>query len=465
MVRRHFVVLAFLPTLLALGLFEHPALGAAPQRTRAFILMDRNLEASPDATRMVDAIRAEVVGLYEIASFKDYGELAGIPGACSPERVAKRRKALLAGIREGAALFYDSTAVMAATRTLDSATNDFFAAPCLLAGDREALRETCEGAVLLVRLNLFQKKRKEASALARRIALVFGREMVDTVDVPPDVATFLADVRREVESSTALVQINVAPDATVKGARLYRDGFQVPGASTWLVRVPEGVHEWTLVTGSGLILNRRMDNRGKDGSLVFDPYLVGKVAAGPSGTLALVPGPDGAERAGRVAQRIADLTGATVLVARGPRAAEPSGWITVRVVDKDGAAGSELIRLRPGPDGGDMEVLVDSKGPLAVRSAWPWPWVTAGVSAGFLAAGAYLNWAANQDADAINRGRNKVASYNKNRTWAIVNYALAAAGAGTAVILYFVRPKHRSRFIIGASPVEDGAALSLTGRF
>jgi len=445
-------------------LFLPGAVDASPGVPQALILMDRAVADSAEADRLAKVIRIRTAGLYAPAMASDFEAISGVGVSCSPELISDDRLRLLAGIREGADLFYDTTAVHAATRTLDTALNDYFERPCLLAGDLAGLGRVCEGAVLLVRLLLVQDRTVEAGAVARRMGRVFPLEMVESVDAPPDAARFLHEAVLEARSVEAEVLVVGERPDRARRVQLYRDGFPVPGVSPWRIRVSRGPHEWMLRVESGPTLTRRLETSGTDGAIRFDPSLAGSVVTGPAGTLTMAPGWSGDDATGQAAERIADLTDMVVLMVRGSWASDGADGIRVTEVDSSGAAGKDLIRLKPGEEG-TMEVLVASEGPLARSVPWPWPWVTGGLSAGFLAAGAYLNWAANKDASAVNRGENRVSSYKKNRTWAIVNYTMAAVGGGTALVLYFLQPGKKSQYVLGAAPVDGGAAMSFSTSF
>jgi len=439
---------------------------SSPDRPEAVILLSESTADSQDVGLVADIVRSRVGEVYRVVDSSKVLGMIGLDESCAVDEAAVKRREIMNGIMEGLDLFYESTALHAATRALSATLDEYFDHTCVAVGDTDIRHAICAGAVVQVRLLLMQEMMEAAAVLARRMSLCFPARMVQSVDAPPDVRRFLDGVREGVESVGTSVEVVVSKGMGEVDDTLFVNGSPVPGTSPWVVELAAGTHEFTLVTSSGEVLTQRRTVSDEAATIRFDPGLAGAVKAGPSGTLVIRGGPEGTPPGVPVARLIADVTGVVVLLVLGKGEQGDGSWVVVREITASGSADAGMFRFRPGRgQDGSMEVVVDPSGTLSRKRAWPWPWVSAGLSVGFLAAGAYLNWAANDDADAVNRGENRVQSYKRNRTWAIVNYALAAAGVGTSLMLYFLQPGFKTHFTVGAAPIDDGVVVGLSGKF
>ncbi len=436
-----------LASAVVLLLVTTPATAQVPE---AILLMDGEA-AQSGSGRVAEVVRAQMMRIYRVVSGPEAVALARREPACEGQDLLGT---LLQKVRDGSDLFFERTDLEGASRVLDGAVALFFERPCLARGEEAALRAMCAGATLLVRLHLLRGQTREAEGLARLVARVFPARMVEETQEPPEVLALVAGARahgREIE-------VTVSPAERVAGAMLLVNGTPANGEAPWRVRLPlGGSHELTVLTASGASYAWRGLPEGP--GLRLDLDLADRVMPGPENSLRLAEGVNGTA----TARRLAEVAGRTVLFAR----AGDDGWVRVERFAPGQAATRELMRLRvlPEPRSG-VEVVVEPGGPLLSRPAWPWPYVAAGAAAGLLGAGIYLNVAANRDADAVNRGSaNRVGDYRTHRNWAIACYALSGASGAAAVLLLFLKPQPRDRFVVLGTPVEGGGLVSLRGGF
>ncbi len=439
------------------GLCSVVALGVSPaaaQAPEAVLLLDGEV-ARGGAERVVEVVKAQMMRIHRVVPGTDAVDLARREPQCGSEGGPDR---VVAQTRAGSDLFFGQTDLDGATRALEEAMAAFFESPCIARGDEAVLREVCAGAVLLVRLYLLRGQTRQARDLARRVAVVFPPGMVEGTHEPPEVLELVSSLRTEGQEAS----VTVGPKGRAEGTRLLVNGIPVGGGSPWQVRMAPGVpHELAVLTASGSAYVWR-GLVGAQG-VHLDLDVADQVLSGPMETLRLAEGVDPAEEGLSVARRIAEVSRRTVLLVRAGR----DGAVRVEEVPGGRGPARELMRLRPlsGQDSG-IEVVVEPGGPLLSRPAWPWPYIAAGAALGLLGAGVYLNVAANRDADAVNQGLdNRAHDYWVHRNAAIACYALAGASGAAAVVLSFLRPEPRNRFIVLGSPMEGGGFVSLGGAF
>lgn len=447
MIRGPGAVRGFTACAVASWLATTPATAQVPD---AILLMDGEA-ARGGSGRLAEVVRAQMLRIHRVVPGLDAVALARREPTCEGRDLLET---LLDQARAGSDLFFERTDLEGASRVLEDAVAPFFERPCLARGEEAALRAVCAGAALLVRLYLLRGRSKEAEGLARLLARVFPATMVEETQEPPEVLALIAGARAQARE----VEVAVTPADRAAGAMLLVNGVSAGGQAPWRVRLPPGgSHELAVLTQSGSAYVWHGVPDGPD--LRLDLDLADRVAPGPDNALRLVEGVDGTA----VARRLVEVSGRTVLVAR----AGDDGWVRVERFAPGQAAIHELLRLRARPEpGSGVEVVVEPGGPLLSRPAWPWPYVAAGAAAGLLGAGIYLNVTANRDADAVNRGSaNRVGDYRTHRNWALACYALAGASGAAAVLLFFLKPEPRDRFVVLGAPVEGGGLVSLGGGF
>ncbi len=427
---------------------------AEAQVLEAVLLMDA--EAAQSASgRVAEVVRAQMMRIHRVVPGPDTLHLARRQPACEGE---SGLKPLLERLRTGSDLFFERTDLEGAARALGDALAPFFEHPCVARGDETVLRQVCAGAALLVRLHLLRGRTREAQDIARRVAHLFPAAMVAATNEPPEVQALVFAAREEGRE----VEVAVTPADRAAGARLLVNGVLGRGDAPWRVRLAPGArHELAVLTASGAAYAWQGVAAGQRIRLDLD--LADWVVPGPRDSLRLAEGVDPGADGTATARRLAEVTGRTVLFAR----AGPGGWVRVEEVTFGRGATRELLRLKAGPEpGSGIEVVVEPGGPLLSRPAWPWPYVAAGAAAGLLGAGIYLNVAANRDADAVNRGSaNRAGDYRTHRNWAIACYALAGASGAAAVLLAFLKPEPRDRFVVFGAPAGSGGLVSLGGAF
>lgn len=430
------------------------ATSAAAQVPEAVLLMDAEAARSASG-RVAEVVRAQMMRIHRVVPGPDAMDLARREPACEGENGLKP---LIDRVRAGSDLFFERTDLDGAAQALGEAVAPFFEHPCAARGDEAALGEVCAGAALLVRLHLLRGRTREAEDIARRVANLFPAGMVEETHEPPEVLALISAARDEGRE----VEVAVTPADRAAGARLLVNGVLGHGDAPWRVRLsPGGRHELAVLTASGAAYVWEGVAAGRGIRLDLD--LADRVVPGPKDSLRLAEGVDPGVDGTATARRLAEVTGRTVLFAR----AGTDGWVRVEEATAGRDATRELLRLKAGPEpGSGIEVVVEPGGPLLSRPAWPWPYVAAGVAAGLLGAGVYLNVAANRDADAVNRGSgNRVGDYRTHRNWAIACYALAGASGAAAVLLAFLKPEPRDRFVVFGAPAAGGGFVSLGSRF
>ena len=421
------------------GARAEPASGAA----EAIVLLDREPADAAAAGRVVRAIRQQVARAYRAVPAPDVAEIARPDPACSAGEMASSAATILVDMREGQRQFYEETSIDAARTALARGFDRSAAHPCVMGRLKVEKAEVCSGAVLLVRVHLMDGKPEAASAVARRMSVMFPKALVDAVDVPPEVGRFLAGVREDVDQGSGSLRVRAVPEAAASGAVLVVDGAPAEGSQPWSVKVASGQHEVTVLLGDGSAVTRRVAAGPDVVPVEIDLVLAGAVVPGPEGSLALAPARKPGD-APAVARRLAEVTGRTILVVR-----DEAGASLLGSVQPSGPVRDRVAAFRPiASPAGAFEVAVAADGPLAVRPSWPWPWAAAGASGAFLTVAAVMNWQANRETDKVNQGTNRVSTRGIYRGLAIGGYTVSAAAAAAAVVLYFTRPAPQTRFVV-----------------
>lgn len=421
-------------------------------RPRALVLLDREPADARIAGAQIRLARTRLESAWRVEDAGSLGGLAWPDPACDPGARDERAGRVLQGLRGGTTRFYDETDVEGARGMLQPAVDTFLEAPCIFAADPRGRVEAAAGAVLLLRLHLLAGRPEAAADLGRRLLRTFGADELAAVDVPPEVTEFL--VRVGEDASAALVPLEVVVTGASPGAVVLIDGRLVPSGTT-TTRVARGIHGVTILAG-GSARTRRVRVEGPD-RVVLDLALSSAVRPGPEGTLvAAAP----AELAGGLAGRLSVLTGCTVVRLSGAGGVGP---VEASVVADPADRALPGVVLRLEAAGADGAVVALASGPLVRRKASPWPWVTGAATAGLLAAGIVLNLQANQAADSVNAGTNRLDEWRSRRAGSIACYALAAAaGAGTVVLAILGRPTPE-RVVL--APLPGGAVAGFQGTF
>jgi len=153
-----------------------------------------------------------------------------------------------------------------------------------------------------------------------------------------------------------------------------------------------------------------------------------------------------------VATRVAEVTGRTVLLVQ-----ETGVGVSVSAVSRNRLVRRDMMRVVLTDKGHDVTVARDA--PFVRRPNWPWPYVSGGLGASLLVAGAVLNIKANDDAEAISAGENRVVRHRALKDAAIACYAVGGGGLAAAVTLFFLRPGPETRFLV--IPSADGLRAAL----
>ena len=416
-------------------------------RENAVLLVERGSLDSGVMSSVLRTVTSEVSRTWTIAAAEGIEELPMNDGDCS---VGGARETLpkVVGVLKGAInKFYVETDIEGATAQLETGVAPFLEHPCLLGRLSQERPDVLSAWVLLVRLYLSDGKPEKAAALARRLAMSFARSEVSAVDVPPEVARFLEGIRADVESVQGLLTVSALPREAVSG--LVLDGRTLPGGGPWEVMVPAGLHDLTVFQESGAAVTRRVTVGDKPLAVEFDLVLAGGIEPGPEGGLYLAgTGRDSVE----VASRVAEVTGRTVLLVQ-----ETGVGVSVSAVSRNRLVRRDMMRVVLTDKGHDVTVARDA--PFVRRPNWPWPYVSGGVGASLLVAGAVLNIKANDDAEAISAGENRVVRHRALKDAAIACYAVGGGGLAAAVTLFFLRPGPKTRFLV--IPSADGLRAAL----
>lgn len=415
----------FLTTLLVL--LPSVSLASPPETV---LLLDSQEGAI--STRAMEVVKAHLMRIYRVVDATEAIPILEREPGCDTDGKATE---LTAKLQRGVELFFEKTDIEGATSILSKATTDFFAAPCILRGDRASFREVCRISVMLVRLYLLLGRQDEASHLGFHVRAFCPAEIIQQSEEPPEVTSFVLE--KEVGHLEAEVRLREPETMSV----LLVNGLpQVIGNGAMTVRLPQGVvSEIALIDTSGKAFVWR--GVGKRRTYEFHVGLAGKVRAGPSGSLQLIGG-----SAEEVARELTLAYGYTVLLVK----SQDDGLVRVVLVESGQGSERILMELRPlNEKNGGFEVSVEPGGPLLARPAWPWPYVALGASAALLGAGIYLNVLTNNDAKAVNDGReNRVADYQTHRRWSIACYSVAGVTAAAGIVLFLLKPEAKEKFIV-----------------
>lgn len=364
-------------------------------------------------------------------------------------------QAMVSLLDDGMRLYFEDTDLPGASATFLRAFEALERVPCALA-ERPADRDRMGVAgLLLIRMAMHAGQSERAEALARRFCARLGADEAARADVPPDVQTFVAGVRRTMEADVVPLRLFVRNRAGGGSLRLLVDGIRVgdgsvEGEAAW--GVMPGWHTITVQSEGGQAWTRRVEvaDAGLDLAIDLDlSRLFEPLDSWPG-----VTGEDSAALA-----RLAVQARATVLFV--DRLGD--GSVRVEAIpagDKDFQG--EVLHVKPGRDQADTWV-VEVPGRAGPRRTWAWPWVTGVLSAGLLSGGIALNVQANRDAQAITNGSNRLEDQRLRRAGSIACYSLAAASAVSTVLLGVLRP--RKAETLAVVPLDGGVAVGVVTTF
>lgn len=417
-----------------------PAGTAADPRPAALLAIHSQASGDPEAVPGLRVILDDLAKNWRLIDPGTLSFVAWPDPDCTSD--GPEAEALIREVREGLRRYYDYTDLSGASSAFARAMDRLVRSPCILAHRDEERAVVVTAGLLWVRILRQGAAPAAARPAAEQLCGRFSPAEVGRADVPPDAKAFVESVRDELAGTRVAIRVRFhgAPDAD--GTRLLIDGIEVAPPDRDGFSVIPGRHAVSVVLPDGRVLTSRLDVGPEGGDIAIDLEV--------SAALSRVelPEPAVGVTSEGVLRRLASRSGATVLFLR------------------ETADGSlRVAATSPGSEDGlaatPTALLAATVQPT--QRPWAWPWVTGALSAGFLSAGIALNALANQDADAINTGTNRLGDYGARRAGAIACYSLAAASVTATVLLGVLRPEARK--LPSVAPVEGGAVVGLSGSF
>lgn len=396
---------------------------------------------------LIPSIKSEIGRVYQIDDDPDIPHLEQV---CTADD--KRLTMLLSKVREGTRLFYQEVNVDGAIDALSQAMSSYVEKPCITANLGKQVTEICAAGVLLVRCLLYTERYKEAGEVAKIIVNMFPESLINMVDAPPEVVSYLNGLRSGLNFSAIGLIMQSKEDVK----KVFVNGVQVDLENP--LSLPHGIHHLNVFLNDGSVIGKKIisDNQKKD--IFIDIDLARITTIGTEGVVYLDCRSE--EDCLRHASMIGTMVGKDVILVLGN-----TSEIDVLLVKKTGEVMGKVLVVTPEDTGEWANVVVDPNSPFVRKPVWPWPWITMGVSAGILASGLLLNYTANQDAKKVSLGSNRIKDYHWHKWWAIGCYIAGGVGVATGFTLLFLKPNPKESFRIG--PVSDinGTGLMFSGTF
>ncbi len=366
----------------------------------------------------------------------------GTVDACSPERVPVMAGGVEAGIAEGRRLFFVEMDGDSAAAALDKAVSGYFDAPCLAVYNPGLQTAACRAGVLLVRLRLLSGMTEAAADTAAFIASRCSVADTDAEDVPPEARRFVEGARPVQDVGRTFEPLVLRCAGSCRGVLV--DGRAAlcsdDECSEAAVAAGRGRHFVAFPQADGRVWYSGWFSRETASAVLM---VAPGVRPGTSGVLTA----GGVDRA--LASRLSAMTGCTVLAIVPVPGGE--GWRLIAA----GSGEPEVPSLASlTPEGGAVRfTAVPGIGlELEPGSAWPWPWVSGSLAAGFLTAGIVLNVYSERALSDAEAGRNTMARYEGLKAGAIAGYVTAGAGVLATVLLAVLRPEPDQSVLISPSP-------------
>jgi hypothetical protein len=430
-----------------------PAVTAADPMPEALLAIDPQVLAGPDAGPGLRVILDELAADRRLIDPETLSFLAWPDPGCTAQ--GDEAVLLIRDVREGLRRYFDDTDLPGAAAAIGRGLGRLARSPCLLAHRDEDRAVVLTAGLLWVRILKQGSAPADARPAAELLSERFSPAEVARADVPPDAKAFVESVRDERAPTRVALRVRFRGAQEGEGTRLLIDGIEVPAAERDGIRVVPGRRAVSAVLPDGRVLSSFVDVGPTGREIAID--------LGISGALSRVAAPVpalGAVSAG-VLRRLASRSGVTVLFL-GQAADGSLRLASISPGTDDGRAAAGLLIPATTQDEDASSVLLAATSPPSRRS-WAWPWVTGALSAGLLSAGVALNVLANQDAESVNTGTNRLDDFRARRAGAIACYSLAAASAAATVLLAVLRPDaDRTPSVV---PVAGGAVVGLGGSF